>query len=169
MVSVEILPMLTPKQSRFVEEYLIDLNATQAAIRAGYSAKTAKQQASRLLTNVDVAASVVEAKLERSEVTKIDSAWVLRKAVALHERCMQEISPVLNPKTRKQVRDDDGNPLYKFNATGASRALEIVGKNVEVGAFKDRLEVSNGGLSLAERIQQGRNQAAQEPDEESVH
>jgi hypothetical protein len=43
---------LTPKQARFVQEYLIDLNATQAAIRVGYSKKTATEQASRLLTNV---------------------------------------------------------------------------------------------------------------------
>ena len=45
---------ITPKQHRFVTEYLIDLNATQAAIRAGYSRKTAQQQGSRLLTNVVV-------------------------------------------------------------------------------------------------------------------
>ena len=45
---------LTPKQKRFCEEYLIDLNATQAAIRAGYSLKTAEQTASRLLRNVKV-------------------------------------------------------------------------------------------------------------------
>src|SRR5262249_53478937 len=45
---------LTPKQERFVQEYLVDLNATQAAIRAGYSKKTATEQASRLLTNVKV-------------------------------------------------------------------------------------------------------------------
>lgn len=45
---------LTPKQKRFCEEYLIDLNATQAAIRAGYSPKTAEQTASRLLRNVKV-------------------------------------------------------------------------------------------------------------------
>jgi phage terminase small subunit len=53
---------LTPKQSRFVEEFLLDLNAKQAAIRAGYSLKTAKQQASRLLTNVDVAAAADKGK-----------------------------------------------------------------------------------------------------------
>ena len=45
---------LTPKQQRFVDEYLIDLNATQAAIRAGYSPKTAQEQSSRLLSNVMV-------------------------------------------------------------------------------------------------------------------
>lgn len=50
---------MTPKQQRFVDEYLIDLNATQAAIRAGYSAKTAESAGSRLLRNVNVSAAVV--------------------------------------------------------------------------------------------------------------
>jgi hypothetical protein len=50
------------KQERFVEEFLIDLNATQAAIRAGYSEKTAKSQGQRLLTNVDIAAAFARAQ-----------------------------------------------------------------------------------------------------------
>ena len=58
---------LTPKQARFVDEYLIDLNATQAAVRAGYSAKTAKQIGSRLLTNVDIAAAVSNRQAQISE------------------------------------------------------------------------------------------------------
>jgi len=58
---------LTPRQQRFVEEYLVDLNGTQAAIRAGYSAKTAKQQASRLLTNVDVQTAIKDRQEVRSE------------------------------------------------------------------------------------------------------
>jgi phage terminase small subunit len=52
---------LNPKQQAFVREYLVDLNATQAAIRVGYSAKTAKQQGSRLLTVVDVAKAIAAA------------------------------------------------------------------------------------------------------------
>jgi phage terminase small subunit len=63
---------MTPKQAAFVREYLIDRNATQAAIRAGYSADTAKQQGSRLLTKVDImrAVEAKEAKLqERCDVT----------------------------------------------------------------------------------------------------
>jgi len=71
---------------------------------------------------------------------------------------MSEIRPVLNPKTRKQVYDDDGNALFTFNAAAANRALELVGKHVEVAAFKERVEHSSG-LSLAERILQGRRQA----------
>ena len=53
---------LTPKQEAFVQEYLIDLNATQAAIRAGYSEKTANEQGSRLLANVKIAKAIAEAK-----------------------------------------------------------------------------------------------------------
>ncbi len=150
---------LTPKQQCFIEEYLIDLNAAQSAIRAGYSEKTAKQQASRLLTNVDVAAAVAKAKRERSEATKIDAEWVLHQAVELHRRCMQEIRPVRNPKTGKQIYDDDGNALFTFNAAAANRALELVGKHVSVAAFnKDRLEIS-GKISLVERLQAGRDRA----------
>ncbi len=147
---------LTPKQQRFIDEYLIDLNATQAAIRAGYSPNCAGQIGEENLKKPQIAAAVAKAKRERSEATKVDAEWVLRQAVELHRRCMQEIRPVRNPKTGKQQYDDDGNALFTFNAAAANRALELVGKHVDIGAFKDRLEVS-GGLSLVERIQAGRD------------
>jgi phage terminase small subunit len=68
---------LTAKQERFVAEYLIDLNATQAAIRAGYSEKTANEQGSRLLANVKIASAVAEAQAKRSERTHITQDMVL--------------------------------------------------------------------------------------------
>ncbi len=68
---------LTPKQARFVEEYLLDLNATAAAKRAGYSERTAKQQGQRLLTNVDVQAAVTEAQKARSERTNTEADEVV--------------------------------------------------------------------------------------------
>jgi hypothetical protein len=64
--------MLTPKQARFVEEYLVDLNAKQAAIRAGYSPKTAEVQGCRLLRNVQVAAAIQRAQAERCEAYRGD-------------------------------------------------------------------------------------------------
>ena len=70
---------LTAKQDRFVEEYLIDLNATQAAIRAGYSEKTAQEQGSRLLSNVMVAKAIEAAQKERSERTEITQDMVLQE------------------------------------------------------------------------------------------
>ena len=68
---------LTEKQQRFVEEYLIDLNATQAAIRAGYSAKTADQQGSRMLANVKVQQAISVAMAERSKRTGINQDRVV--------------------------------------------------------------------------------------------
>ena len=70
---------LTPKQQRFVQEYLIDLNATQAAIRAGYSAKTAEQQGPRLLGNVGVAQAIKAAQDARAKRTNITQDRVLQE------------------------------------------------------------------------------------------
>lgn len=70
---------LSPKQQCFVDEYLVDLNATQTAIRAGYSEKTAYSQGQRLLKNVEVQAAITKAQQERSERTKIDADAVLER------------------------------------------------------------------------------------------
>ena len=69
---------MTPRQQRFVDEYLLDLNATQAAIRAGYSARTAEQQGPRLLGNVEIATAVRAAQQSRSDRVQITQDDVLR-------------------------------------------------------------------------------------------
>ncbi len=103
---------LTPKQARFVEEYLVDLNATQAAIRAGYSAKTAYSQGERLLRNVEVAAAVAEAKPARSERTKINQDWVIERLVGVYEASMEA----------RPVCDKNGEEKgFTFNPTAANR------------------------------------------------
>jgi len=68
---------LTPRQQRFVAEYLVDLNATQAAIRSGYSVNSANEQASRLLANAKVEVAISEAREARSERTAITADKVL--------------------------------------------------------------------------------------------
>ena len=68
-------PGLSPRQREFVNQFLVDMSATQAAVRAGYSPKTAKQQGSRLLSNVDVQAVLAIRKAalaERAEITVVD-------------------------------------------------------------------------------------------------
>lgn len=70
---------LTPKQQRFADEYIIDLNATQAAIRAGYSVKTAREQACVLLTNLNIQAAVQKALKKRAERTQITADRVLEE------------------------------------------------------------------------------------------
>jgi phage terminase small subunit len=74
---------LTPKQARFVAEYLIDLNATQAAIRAGYSEKTANEQGCRLLANVKVAAAIADAQDKRAGRTEITQDRVMAELAKL--------------------------------------------------------------------------------------
>lgn len=70
---------LTARQKVFCDEYLIDLNATQAAIRAGYSPATANRIGSRLLTNVDIRARIEKAMAERSKRTGINADRVIRE------------------------------------------------------------------------------------------
>lgn len=75
--------VVTPKQARFVAEYLIDLNATQAAIRAGFSRRTARQIGERLLTKVDIAQAIEAAMAERSRRTEITADRVLQEVAKL--------------------------------------------------------------------------------------
>ncbi len=74
---------LNPKQARFVEEYLTDLHATQAAIRAGYSPKTAESQGSRLLSVAKIARAIAARQDERAKDVGITQARVLREVALL--------------------------------------------------------------------------------------
>ncbi len=76
---------LNHRQERFCVEYLIDMNATQAALRAGYAKKTAQHQASRLLGNVGISRRLREALEERNERIRVDSDWVLKRLGELFE------------------------------------------------------------------------------------
>ncbi len=70
---------LNHRQERFCVEYLIDMNATQAALRAGYAKKTAQHHASRLLGNVGVSRRLREALEERNVRVRVKSEWVLKR------------------------------------------------------------------------------------------
>lgn len=83
---------LTDKQRRFAEEYLVDLNATQAAIRAGYSEATASEQGYQLLQNTSVSAAIVAAQAARSERTEITADKVLRHWWAIATADANELS-----------------------------------------------------------------------------
>jgi phage terminase small subunit len=74
---------LTPKQKRFVDEYLIDLNATQAAVRAGYSKKTAYSTGQRLLKKVEVQEMVQKRNLDRERRTEITQDRVLQELASI--------------------------------------------------------------------------------------
>lgn len=76
-------PRLTPRQERFVDEYLIDLNATQAAIRAGYSEKTAYSMGQRLLKNVEIQSVIQKRRQDRERRTEITQDRVLQELAAI--------------------------------------------------------------------------------------
>lgn len=76
---------LTPKQQAFIREYLLDLNATQAARRAGYSAHTADRIGPELLGKTCVARAIAQAQAARADKLEITAAWVLEKLKANYE------------------------------------------------------------------------------------
>jgi phage terminase small subunit len=82
---------LTPRQARFVEEYLVDSNACQAAIRAGFSPKTAKQIGSRLLTNVDIAAAIADAKAPVLAANQLTLDEHLRELAAIRDAAKSDL------------------------------------------------------------------------------
>lgn len=81
---------MTPKQEAFVREYLIDLNATRAAIAAGYSEKTAEQQGYQLLQHPSVSLAVKEAMAARAQRTEITADFVLKGICDLVTKCLEE-------------------------------------------------------------------------------
>lgn len=126
---------MTPKQKLFVKEYLVDLNATRAAIAAGYSGKTAKQQGSRLLTNVDVAAKLAESAQKRAEKLDISAEYVLGMIKQTVERCSQGV----------EICDREGNATgeWKEDSFAVLKGCELLGKHLKL--FTDKVEV-NGKL-----------------------
>lgn len=153
--------MLTPKQQLFVEEYLKDLNGSQAAIRAGYSPNRAEQTASRLLTNGKVKSAVQKAKAERSERTKVDADYVLKR---LHQIDTLDVADILDatgnmlpirewPKEWRQsisgvdlqelMSGDTETVVRKIKWPDKLRNLELLGKHVSVKAFE---EDKDGGV-----------------------
>lgn len=128
---------MNDKQKAFVKEYLIDLNATQAAIRVGYSAKTAYSQGQRLLKHVEVSEALATAKEERSQRVQVDADWVLQKAVELHQRC---------------VADDD--------KTNERQTLDLIGKHVDVGAYEERIRQDVNVVDRTEVIRRAREEVS---------
>jgi len=117
---------LTPRQERFVAEYLVDLNATQAAIRAGYSERTAQEQGSRLLSNVKVAAAVAERQTSIAGKLQITAEKVLRD--------LEEVRVLA-------IKDGAYGP--------AAKAIELHGKHI--GMFVERTE-NNTNLTVRDAV-----------------
>jgi phage terminase small subunit len=120
---------LTPKQIRFVDEYLIDLNATQAAIRAGYSEKTAYAVGAENLRKPQIAKLLADRQSDRAERTEITQDYVLTNTREVLERCMDR---------------------RKFNPKGAIGALSLLAKHVNLGGPAVNLNINFDDLTDAQ-------------------
>ncbi len=118
---------LTNKQQTFVEEYLIDLNATQAAIRAGYSKDTAKEIGCENLTKPNVAKAIQEAMKERSERTQITAEWVL-----------------------EQLKENHGIARENGKISDSNKSLELLGKHLKL--FMDKVDTTGSIEALVPTI-----------------
>jgi phage terminase small subunit len=116
---------LTPKQKLFCEEYLIDLNGTKAAIRAGYSEKTSYSIACENLIKPEIKNYIAELQSNRSKEVGVDAEWVLKRFVEISNKCMTA-EPVM--KMIDGQLEETGE--YKFDSTGANKATEMVGKHI---------------------------------------
>lgn len=158
---------MTPKQARFVEEYLKDLNGTQAAIRAGYSEKTAGTIAEQNLRKLEIAAAVEAAREKRSQKAGVDAAWLLERLAA--EATADAADLYDEAGNLKPVKDwpliwrqglvqgieveqigDVGN-VRKIKLDSRVKRLELIGKHIGVKAFSDIVE-HKGLDGLAARL-----------------
>ncbi len=103
---------LNHRQQRFVEEFIVDLNATQAAIRAGYSVNAAHVTGCRLLSNDKVSEAIAAGKAELAERAGVSQDWVIERLKEVREASME--------------RTKAGNA---HNPAAANRSLELIGKH----------------------------------------
>jgi phage terminase small subunit len=133
-----VVKKLTAKQQLFIDEYLIDLNATQAAVRAGYSEKTAYSIGNENLKKPEIHSRIEELKSKRSEKLGLDQYWVLKRLMDISDRSMQ-VEPVLKFDYEEKKMVETGE--YVFDSSGANKATELIGKHL--GMFTDKLKVES--------------------------
>ncbi|MGL9721831.1 terminase small subunit [Symbiopectobacterium sp.] len=147
---------LTDKQELFAREFISDLNATQAAIRAGYSEKSSRNQGARMMANDDILTRIAELKAERNEEVGVNAAYVLRRLVEIDQMDVLdillangELKPMKDwPKTWRttlsgmdviEMAGNSAGLLKKIKWPDKVKNLELLGKHVSVQAFRDKL------------------------------
>ena len=150
---------LTDKQEMFCREYLIDLNATRAAIRAGYSEKTANRTASENLSKPDIQSRIAELKAQRNDLVGINATYVLNRLVEIDQMDVLDILTsflMLRPPPRSTIfpyttlsgldvieMAAEGNTttlLKKIKWPDKVKNLELIGKHIDVQAFREQVK-----------------------------
>jgi phage terminase small subunit len=141
---------LTKKQELFVKEYLIDLNATQAAIRAGYSKKTSYSIGEENLKKPVIAAAIQEAMDKRAKRIDVNADYVLNTIVDTVERCRQAV-PVYEKIDGEMQKTGE----YEFDSGAVLKGCELLGKHLKL--FTEKMEVSVTD-NLAERLRRAKGE-----------
>lgn len=160
---------LTDKQDTFCREYLIDLNATQAAIRAGYSEKTANRTASENLSKPDIQSRIAELKAQRNDLVGINANYVLNRLVEIDQMDVLdiltstgELKPITQwPKVWRTTLSGldviemaaEGNTtalLKKIKWPDKVKNLELIGKHIDVQAFREQVKTEHVVESISE-------------------
>ena len=117
--------VLTDMQMRFVQEYPIDLNATQAAKRAGYSEDTAASMGSQLLRNINISRAIKAYREQIADECHITQGDIIRKLVEAAEKA-SEATPVLEWDAEEKRMMPSG--VYQFDGKTVTRCWELIGK-----------------------------------------
>lgn len=159
---------MTQKQKRFVEEYLIDLNATQAAIRAGYSPSSAADIGSENLRKPDIRSSIDKKMAERSKRTGVNADRVLMELAKIGFVNATNVIDIKNGTLKEGVTLEDTAAIQSVkvktiptkNGEGIEReikladkikALELIGKHL--GMFIEKMDM-NVEVEQSEKLEE---------------
>lgn len=166
-VSVKF-PQLSEKQKRFAEEYLIDLNATQAAIRAGYSPRSAEQQGSRLLSHAKVRAYIDQRMAELSRRTGVNQERIIRELARIAFVDPTRVVNIDDATIRSSATEDDRAAIASIKVKqiptpegtiverevrfhDKNRALELLGKRFAMWVEKQEVDLT-GKVQIVDDI-----------------
>ncbi len=119
---------MNPKQLLFAQEYLKDPNAKKAAIKAGYSQKTAKEKGYQLLQMEDVKSYLNEKRGQAEQETGVSLKWCIDRLKDISDRCMQAVEVTVSDGAGGRI----GTGEYQFDSSGANKATELIGRHLGI-------------------------------------
>lgn len=137
---------MNAKRKRFCQEYVKDFNGTQAAKRAGYSKHTADRQCYQLLNILEVQQEIQKSLKKSTDECDITVKFILEGFLEVLERCLQRKPVMVFNRTEKeyvQAEDENGQGVWTFDAAGANKALEMLGKYLSMFTDVKKHEVGD--------------------------
>lgn len=134
---------LTPKQELFIQYYMISLNATEAALKAGYSKNRAKEIGYQLLHKPTLSAIINDRLQNRATDNGVTADMVLKDLIDLKDKCLGR-KPVTVTYYDMDGNRNDSEKLV-FDSSGAKASLELLGKHLKL--FTDKVETENTNLN----------------------